>query len=48
MHPQAALALFAVKTYHQCGPYAARKYAASHNIFGLYRLARQLESMRHV
>lgn len=41
-------ALNAAMNYRHWGRYAAMRYAQKHNVVGLYRLARQLESMKGV
>jgi len=44
-HPQAAMALRAVALRHNCGRYAAARFAMKRGVFPLYRLACQLQAM---
>lgn len=46
IHPSAQKALYAVQLRRTSGAWSARRYAARHNVLGLYRLACQLEAVQ--
>jgi len=48
MHPKAELAIYALTIKHQCGAWAARRFAYKRGISGLYRLAQQLEATKYL